>query len=134
MQAEFNVTGLRELRSALNKLDKSIAGELRTGLKEAAGVVARDAARAVPRRTGRAAASVRPVSRGNTIFVQGGGARVPYYGWLEFGGRVGRNRSVSRPKVRNGRYIRPAVARNEREIVEKAADAFRSAARKAGLA
>lgn len=133
MNAELNVTGLRELRAALNRLDKALAGELRDGLKNAAGVVARDAARVVPKRSGRAAGSLRAVSRGNTVLVQGGGARAPYYGWLEFGGAVGRKSSVKRPRVPNGRYIRPAIARNETEIVNKVADAFDNAARKAGL-
>jgi hypothetical protein len=107
----------------------------------------------MPRQTGRAAASVRSVSSGNTIFIKGGGARVPYFGWLEFGGQLPRRRprnkralmwsgaahpvasaqGPSLPKVREGRYIRPTITRRMPEIVEAAAEATDEAARKAGL-
>lgn len=151
--AEINVTGLAELRRALRKVDASILPELREGLKGAADIVVRDVKAQVPRRTGRAAASVRSVSSGNTIYIKAGGARVPYFGWLEFGGQlpghhyrsrkamwwpgadhpIAHARGAYRPKVPDGRYIRPTIARRTNDIVDAAGDAFDSAARKAGL-
>ena len=152
MIAEVNVTGLRELRAALRKVDRSILPELREGLKEAANVVVRDVQAHVPHRSGRAASSVRSVAGGNTIYLKAGGARVPYFGWLDFGGKlpnkyprtkkalaapgfgpVARATGASRAKLRDGRYVYPAIRRNTPLIVEKAAEAFDDAAAKAGL-
>lgn len=150
--AEVNVTGLRELRSALRKVDKSLLPELRDELKGAVEIVAADVRSSMPKDTGRAAASVRAVARGNTIYLVGGKARVPYYGWLEFGGKlpdkrprtkkalagngfgpVAKAKGAVRDKVREGRYMYPAIRRKTPQIVEAAGDAFDNAARKAGL-
>jgi hypothetical protein len=151
--AEVHITGLRELRAALRRVDGSILGELREGLKDAANIVSDDARSQINSRSGKAAASIRAVSGGNTIYIKGGGARVPYYGWLEFGGTLPtkrpskkkalfwsgashpskRARGARRDKVAEGRYIRPTVERNVPRLVEAAADAFDSARQKAGL-
>ena len=151
--ASVHITGLRELRAALRQVDKEIAGELREGLKDAVNIISEDVKRQIPSRSGKAAGSVRAVSGGNTIWLVGGGARVPYYGWLEFGGKLpGKHpaskkalfwpgaahpvnfaRGSSRGKVKEGRYIRPTIERNIPRLVEAAGDAFDSARLKAGL-
>lgn len=151
--AEVNVTGLRELRAALRKVDRSILPELRDGLKDAVEIVAADVRSVMPKDTGAAAASVRAVAGGNTIYLVGGKARVPYFGWLEFGGKLPDKRpnskralawggadhpsayakGANRPKIREGRYMYPAIKRKTPMIVDAAGDAFDSAARKAGL-
>lgn len=38
------------------------------------------------------------------------GSGVPWYNFADFGGRVGRNKSVSRPFIKGGRWLFPAVA------------------------
>lgn len=151
--AEIHATGLRELRAAIRRVDKSLLPELREELKDAVNIVSRDVAASVPKKTGRAAASVRATSSGNTIFLKAGGARVPYFGWLDFGGRLpdksvpGRNamdggslmhpvkrvKGANRPKLRDGRYIYPAIRRNTPQLVDAAGDAVEKAARKAGF-
>lgn len=151
--AEVNVTGLAELRRALRQVDRTILPELREGLKGAVEIVAAEVRSTMPKDTGRAAASVRAVAGGNTIYLVGGKARVPYFGWLEFGGKLPDKRprtkkalawggadhpsahatGAERPKVREGRYMYPAVKRNTPQIVEAAGDAFDDAARRAGL-
>ena len=151
--AEINITGLKELRTALRRLDAGLLPELREGLKAAADIAVRDIRAQVPKDSGKAAGSVRSVASGNRIFIKGGGARVPYFGWLEFGGRLPGHRPNAKkalawpggahpvayaagaelPKVRDGRYIRPTIRRLTPQIVEKAADAFDEAKRKAGL-
>lgn len=152
-QAAISVVGLRELRSAFRKIDKSLLPELRTELKDAVDIVSRDVQSVIPKKTGRAAASVRATSGGNTIYLKAGGARVPYYGWLDFGGRLpakrvtGRNamfggslehpvryvRGGTRDKLREGRYLYPAIRRNTPKIVDAAGDAVENAARRAGF-
>jgi len=152
--AAVHVTGLRELRAALRKIDKSIAGELRDGLKRAIDTTIVPEARSrINSRSGKAAKSIRAVSGGNTLYIKGGGARVPYYGWLEFGGKLPGKRPQSkkalmwggakhpsafakgavRSKVAEGRYIKPSVEHNIPALVESAGDAFDSARLKAGL-
>lgn len=67
--------------------------------------VAKDARRRVPTRSGRAAGTVRATRTAMGAAVSGGGSTAPYYGWLDYGGKVGRRRSVSRPYRAEGRYI-----------------------------
>jgi hypothetical protein len=151
--AEINVTGLRELRAALRQVDKTILPELRQGLKSAVDILATDVKTHVPHNSGRAAASVRSVASGNTIYLKAGGARAPYFGWLDFGGKLPDKRprtkralswdgatnpsmraeGATRAKLPDGRYIYPALRRKTPMIVNKAADAFDDAARRAGF-
>lgn len=132
-----NITGLRELRAGLRKVDRAVLKDLRIDLKRAADLIAADARRRVPVRTGRARASIRSVAGGNTIYIAGGKKKVPYYGWLDFGGTlgpVGRRRNTQhRPKLSEGRYIYPAISAKNRELIEAADRAFRRAARRGGI-
>lgn len=91
----------------------------------------------MPAITGDARSSVRVVSRGNSIVVAAGSARAPYYGWLDFGGTLrptGRRRNtITRPRVKGGRYLFPAIKANESRIVRDAEIAFEVAKRKVGF-
>lgn len=123
------ISGLREVRTSLRKLgDAEGLAEVRDALKEAAGIVAEDARRRIPVRSGRARDSVRPTVSGNRAFVAGGKASVPYYGWLDFGSRQpisGRPRSVgpwAKPAPRGpeeGRFIYPALDATRSQVVDK---------------
>ncbi len=87
--------------------------------REAALPVARTAKAGVPlgpAKGGHARSSIRVATSRGGVAVRGGGARFPYYPWLEYGGRVGRNNSVYRARVRRGRYIYPALDRHRPEI------------------
>lgn len=134
-------------------MDSALLPELREGLKEAVSIVVRDVQAVVPKRSGKAARSVRSTAAGNTIYLKAGGARVPYWGWLDFGGTLPtkrpsskkalswsgishpamRAKGATRAKTREGRYIYPAIRRNTPQIIDKAGDAFDEAARKAGF-
>jgi len=132
-----HITGLRELRGALRRADPAVAQAFQKELKAVGMKVAADARKSVPVDSGLAKASIRAVSGGNRIFIAGGKARVPYYGWLDFGGVLGRsggrrNRQV-RKKMQKGRFIYPAIDKNERFIIRAADRAFSSAKRKVGL-
>ena len=106
----IKIDGLREFQRNLGKIDKDLPKALRIALNKAADIIVTEAAPMVPRRTGRAAASIKPRSTRSAVRVGGGGNRAPYYPWLDFGGRVGRNRSVRRPFLKQGRYIFKAYA------------------------
>jgi hypothetical protein len=101
----IKVEGLAEFNRNLKKLDSDLPKALRVALNEAAGVVVGYARPRVAKRSGRAAASVKARSTRTAVRVVAGGARVSYYPWLDFGGRVGKGRSVSRPFLKEGRYI-----------------------------
>jgi hypothetical protein len=138
--AEINVTGLKELRTAVRRLEPALVPEMRDRLKAAVstatmGAVQRRisadlrATTVRPRRSsGRLAGSVRVVSGGNTIYIVGGKAKVPYYGWRDFGGVLkasgGRHNTQVRPFLKRGRYIYPAIDDTRAILVESVGRAF----------
>jgi hypothetical protein len=101
----ITVEGLAEFSRNLRKLDSELPKALRLALNEAADLVVNEARPGIPSRTGRARRSVRKASTRTAVRVRGGGNRAAYYPWLDFGGRVGKGRSVSRPFLTEGRYI-----------------------------
>ena len=112
------VEGLRELRRALSAAEAELPVYLREELREIGTLVARIAKPKVPTLTGRAAGSIRAAPSGANVYVKAGGASVPYYGWLDFGGtihHVGAKHSHSgdhqlhRDVVKGGRYLYPAA-------------------------
>lgn len=129
----IRIVGLVEFQRALKALDGESQKRLKVVLDDAARTVAQGASRRVPRRTGRAAASLRAQSSQREAKVVGGSKKVPYYGWLDFGGTVGRGRVSShvakkkavvagkthRAWIGSGRYMYPAYAAN-RDSINKA--------------
>lgn len=91
--------------------------EMRVAFNDAAVHVVRRAAPQIPKRTGRLAAALVPASTQRVGRVgYSSPTRVPYAGFIEFGGAVGRKKAVKRPYLRKGRYLYPA-AEAEREPV-----------------
>lgn len=129
----IKVTGLRELQASLKAVEDGLQKQLRVVLNDAAELVAADARRKVPQRTGRAAQSLKAQSGQREAKIVGGSKKVPYYGFLDFGGRVGKNKSVTRPFRRSGRYIYPAYASNRDDVARKIADGLGELIRQAGL-
>ena len=106
-----------ELQTALRDVSDEIGDLVLSELEDIAKAVASDARARVPHRSGRAQASYR--SSGAAVLWGDG---VPYVPWLEFGGKVGRKDSVSRPYTRKGRYVYPAIAERMAEIEERVDD------------
>lgn len=106
----IRVDGLAQFSRALRQIDKDAPKELRLVANTAADVVAGRARTRVKRQSGRAQRSVKASSTRTLARVKGGGPRTPYYPWLDFGGRVGRKRSIKRKFIKSGRYIYPAYA------------------------
>lgn len=129
----IQVRGLREFTRSLRQVDAELPKELRKALNVGADLVVSWARPRVPTKTGRARRSVRASSTRTAARVTGGGKRVPYYPWLDFGGRVGRRRSVVRPFERGGRYIYPGYVAQRDEIQDVIADGLISTARRAGF-
>lgn len=115
----ISVLGLKEFRRELRAADAQLPRELRKVFNVASTVVRTDAAARVPKRSGALAGSIRARSTQSEGRVVMGKARVPYAGFIEFGGRVGKGRtgkgtgSVRRPFVPGGRYLYPAFLRHQ---------------------
>ena len=123
-----HVEGLAELRKALAYVDKDLPKNLRKKLIPIAQKVAERARQGMPVRSGRAKASVKGSVSGNNVYVQGGKGTVPYYGWLDFGGRLkpvgDRHNTQMRPVIRGGRYLYPAIDAMRPETEAAAVNAF----------
>lgn len=104
----IRVDGLREFSRNLKRLDKDLPKGLRLAGNAAANLVVDEAKPRVPvgpGRGGHAKSSLKAASTRTAARVSAGGKRFPYYAWLDFGGRVGPNKSVKRPFLKSGRYI-----------------------------
>lgn len=64
--------------------------------------------------------------------VKEGSARFPYVGWLDFGGFVGRHRSVHRPWLERGRYLFPSWATVRPDVEPSMHEHLREACRRSG--
>lgn len=127
------VTGLRDLNKGLKELDSEAADAMRKAMKDIAEGVASDVRARVPRRSGKAAASYRPRGGVKGASIAFGGAKAPYAPWLDFGGAVGRRKSIRRPVVKGGRYLYPAIDDNMSDLEDKVADAIDSITRRYGF-
>lgn len=133
MRFATKVEGLSEFQRNLKKLDRELPKALRMALNDAANVIVDEAKPKVPRRSGRAAGTVKAKSTQKMARVSGGGNRAPYYPWLDFGGSVGKSHSVKRPFIPDGRYIYKAYFGNREKFREVLDEALIDVVRKAGL-
>ncbi len=142
MKPEFKLEGFKEARTALRRLEPELVPELRDGLKAA--VTTRTVPTARAKATadskhgrGRLAASIRAGVNGTTVYIMGGKAAVPYFGWRDFGGDLkpsGRRfNTQTRPFLKRGRYLYPAVDETMPALLLAAAAAFDQTARKVGF-
>lgn len=136
MTEPIRIVGLRELRRSLRRAGAEFPRALKAGFREAADLIVADAKPRVP--TGPAAGghairSIRPSSTASRVSVSEGGARFPYMPWLDFGGKVGPNNSVTRPFRKTGRYIWASFADRHDEVLDRVDEAIADSARQAGL-
>lgn len=101
----IKIEGLRDFQAALKRMDGESQKQLRLVLNDSADVVTSGARRMVASRSGKARGSIKSASSQREVRIKGGGAKAPYYPWLDFGGRVGRSNSIKRPFLKDGRYI-----------------------------
>lgn len=107
MEQAIRIDGLAQFSRNLRKLDSDLPKALRVALNEAADLVVVGAKAKVPKRSGKAAGSIKAASTRTAVRVKAGGTRVPYYQWLDWGGRVGRKKATKRPFIKEGRYLYP---------------------------
>lgn len=133
MAEPIRIDGLKEFSRNLRKLDADLPKAVRLAFNTAADLVVDYARPQIPRRSGRAARSVKARSTRTAARVVGGSPRVPWYPWLDFGGRVGRNRSVKRPFIKEGRYIYAGFYAKRREFEDVMVKGLVDVARQAGV-
>lgn len=130
------IIGLRELNRSLRRVSRDAQKSLKDGFKKAADLIVQDAKPKVPSGPpagGHAVRSIRPSSTGSRVSVSEGGARYPYMPWLDFGGKVGPNNSVTRPFRKTGRYIWAAFSDQHDQVMDAIDEAIADSARQAGL-
>jgi hypothetical protein len=133
MEPKVAIKGLAEFNRGLRKLDSEAPKQLRVGLNSAADLLIDKTRPQIPARSGAARASLKARSTRTSARVAVGGRKAPYYPWLDFGGRTGRNRSVNRPFYTAGRYLYPTLGRVRPLILDELDAAIRTVARNAGL-
>lgn len=142
MKTGLKVEGLKEFQRSLKELDSDLPKVLRMAFNEASEMVADDARGRVPRRSGKARGSIKASSTRTMARIKGGGARAPYYPWLDFGGQIGnksgrnRGRRGKRPWLgEHGRYLFKSYVkfRDSGELADATSDALIKVAKTAGL-
>lgn len=129
----IEIEGLREFMRSLRAMDSALPKALRLAGNAAAAIVVTDAAGRVPRRSGRAARSVKAKSTRTAVRISSGGKSAPYFPWLDYGGRVGPARSVNRPWRPDGRYVYPAFTDNRQAVDDAYRKALREIAAESGV-
>lgn len=129
----IKVEGLAALTRSLKKLDADLPKAVRQVNNDAVTVVVKYALPLIPVRTGRARASVKARSTRVEGRVRGGNTKAPYYPWLDFGGHVGKKRSVSRPFYTDGRYLYMAYYSHKKEVYDFLVKALKDLCESAGL-
>lgn len=132
--APIKIRGLAEFNRSLRKLDKDAPKALRLVGNEAAQSVVKGAQADVPTLTGAASASIKASSTRTSARVRAGGNKVPYYGFLDYGGNVGRYGSTQREFIKSGRYLYPAFDRNRDAVAEALSEGLVKVAEDSGLA
>jgi len=129
----IRIEGLKEFRAGLKRMDKGLPKGIRVALNSVVDIVVDDARPRIPRRTGRAAASLKSQSTQSAARIKAGGNRAPYFPWLDFGGRTGRDGSVVRPFFKKGRYVWLSFADKRTEVTHALDGALAGVAEAAGL-
>jgi len=127
----IQVTGLRELRRELKRVSAQLPRELAKVNHEAAEIVAAEARRRAPVRSGKLRGSVRALRQQARGVVAAGSARVPYAGVQEFGGTVPRFHSASRTTIPAQPYVYPALGAKRDEVIDAYGEALGDLMRRA---
>jgi hypothetical protein len=133
---EIHIHGLAEFRRNLRAISREAPKGLRLAGNDAARLVVADARPRVPvgpAAGGHALTNLRASSTATAARVSFGSKRYPYAGFLEFGGRVGRKRSVYRPFIREGRYMFPAYRAQKPNVERELHRALVEVAQRAGV-
>lgn len=108
--ADVAIQGLSELKSALRELEGKVPKELAAGMKAIALEIVPKVQAKMPFRLGNARKAVKASGTQRGASIKIGGDKALYGPWLDFGGAVGRRKSIKRPFIQTGRYLYPTIA------------------------
>ncbi|KXK61974.1 hypothetical protein AWW66_10955 [Micromonospora rosaria] len=130
----IRIEGLAAFNRSLRKLDAELPKGLRLAHNTAAQIVVDTARPMIPRRTGRAQASVKARSTRTASRVSAGSNRAPYMPWLDYGGegRI-KGRPAPREFRKGGRYVYPAFHAKRDEFARVLERSLLGAVAAAGL-
>lgn len=131
--ARIEVKGLREFQTQLRKMDSDLPKQLRTALNQASELVIDYAQAHMPKKTGKARASLKARSSQREARIAMGGRKAPYAPWLDFGGKGKHGRPAPRPYMKEGRYVYKGLAVKRSEVLDVMQQAITDVARGAGL-
>lgn len=132
--AKVKVEGLDEFRRSLDAMRSGLPKTVQVSLGLIVGEVVDYARPRIPRRTGRAAGSLKSKVSARGAAVSLGGPGAPYAPWLDFGGEGKRKgRPAARPFLRQGRYVYKALAARQADFDAIMSTAMDELARSAGL-
>lgn len=136
MADAIRIEGLTQLSRSLRKIDADAPKALRVALNTGADVIVRAARPRMPRRTGRAAASLKAASTRTAVRITEGGRRAPYVPWLDFGGSIRlrtRRQVIKRPWLSEGRILYRSYYDHQDQLTEALERALLGVVRSAGL-
>jgi hypothetical protein len=131
MAAKITLTGIKDFQRQLKAMDSDLPKEIRVVLNGASELVLDYARPRFPRKTGRAAGSLKGASSQREARISLGGRRAPYAPGLDFGG--GPNRPQFPPYRPGGRYVYKGLEVNRDEITKLMEQGLYDLARGAGL-
>ena len=132
----IKINGLAQFSKDLRKLDNDLPKALRLAANEAGDLVltyAKPKVTTGPQKGGHVTSSMKAKSTRTSARVSAGSARYPYFGFLDFGGRVGRHKATRRPFKKRGRYLFVGYLENKDHIRDGLVDALIQVAEQAGL-
>lgn len=132
----IRIEGLAEFRRSLKAMSGESAKALRAAGNKAANIIVDDARPKVPTgpgRGGHAVSSIKASSTQTAARIKEGGNKYPYMPWLDFGGKVGRRKSVKRPFIKTGRYIWASFDERSAEVTDVLVDGLMELVRANGL-
>lgn len=106
----ISMKGLDEFKTGLRKIDSSLPALVKRIADDSAKQVVTKVKPLIPlgpAAHGHLRGSVKVASTQTGVRVAYGGSSFPYAPWLDFGGNVGRKKSVKRPFIKSGRYVWP---------------------------
>lgn len=129
----ITIDGLAQFAKSLKQMDSNLPKGLRIAFNGVANIVIDDARPRIPRRTGRAAKSLKAKSTRTAVRISAGGTRAPYFPWLDFGGAGPNNRPAPRPFYTDGRFVWKSFADKRPEVQAALEKALAGVAESAGL-
>jgi hypothetical protein len=127
------IEGLADFNRNLKKLNADLPKVLRLAHNDAAQIIVSWVKGKMPRDTGHAAGTVKARSTRTETRIQEGSTRYPYVPWLDFGGRVGRKRSIKRRFIKEGRYLYAGLGANYDEFEQLLTEKLIEVANQAGV-